>query len=74
MCVERRTHGSEGAGGQQCPLATRPFHATEEGIKKAKTVLEAWIQDIGLELKPSKTKITHTFLEYQGNVGFDFLG
>jgi RNA-directed DNA polymerase len=50
------------------------FHATEEGIKKAKTVLEAWIQDIGLELKPSKTKITHTFLEYQGKVGFDFLG
>ena len=50
------------------------FHATEEGINKAKEVIEAWIQDIGLELKPSKTKITHTFQEYQGNVGFDFLG
>jgi RNA-directed DNA polymerase len=50
------------------------FHATEEGVKKAKAVLEAWLQDIGLELKPSKTRITHTLEEYQGNVGFDFLG
>jgi RNA-directed DNA polymerase len=50
------------------------FHATEEGVKRAKTVLEAWLVDMGLALKPSKTKITHTFLEYQGNVGFDFLG
>jgi RNA-directed DNA polymerase len=32
------------------------------------------LQDIGLELKPSKTKITHTLVPYQGNVGFDFLG
>jgi RNA-directed DNA polymerase len=29
---------------------------------------------MGLELKPSKTKITHTLHEYQGQVGFDFLG
>jgi len=50
------------------------FHPTEEGVKKAKAVLEAWLQDIGLELKPSKTRITHTLEEYQGNVGFDFLG
>jgi RNA-directed DNA polymerase len=27
-----------------------------------------------LELKPSKTKITHTLNEYNGNVGFEFLG
>jgi RNA-directed DNA polymerase len=50
------------------------FHATEEGVKKAKAVLEAWLRNIGLELKPSKTRITHTLHEYQGNVGFDFLG
>ena len=50
------------------------FHSTEEGVKKAKEVLEAWIQDIGLELKPSKTRITHTLRSYQGTVGFDFLG
>src|SRR5947209_19395465 len=50
------------------------LHPTLEGVKKAKAVLETWLQDIGLELKPSKTRITHTLHEYQGNVGFDFLG
>jgi len=50
------------------------LHATLEGVEKAKRVVETWLQDIGLELKPSKTKITHTCTPYQGNVGFDFLG
>ncbi|HYU74739.1 MAG TPA: reverse transcriptase domain-containing protein, partial [Ktedonobacteraceae bacterium] len=49
-------------------------HPTEEGIVKAKAVLEAWIKDMGLEMKPSKTRITHTLQEYQGTRGFDFLG
>ena len=30
--------------------------------------------DIGLELKPSKTRISHTLEEVNGNKGFDFLG
>jgi RNA-directed DNA polymerase len=50
------------------------LHPTEAGVKKAKAVLETWLTDIGLELKPSKTRITHTLREYQGTVGFDFLG
>ncbi|HEU5380062.1 MAG TPA: group II intron reverse transcriptase/maturase [Ktedonobacteraceae bacterium] len=50
------------------------FHPTEQGVLKAKAVIEAWIKDIGLEMKPSKTRITHTFHEYQGTTGFDFLG
>src|SRR5258708_14901793 len=29
---------------------------------------------MGLELKPSKTRITHTLQEYQEQVGYDFLG
>ena len=29
---------------------------------------------MGLELKPSKTKITHTLNDHEGSVGFDFLG
>jgi RNA-directed DNA polymerase len=29
---------------------------------------------MGLELKPSKTRISHTLHKYEGNVGFDFLG
>jgi len=50
------------------------FHPTVEGVKKAQEVLTAWLADMGLELKPSKTKITHTLKPYQGAVGFDFLG
>lgn len=29
---------------------------------------------MGLELKPSKTRIAHTLNEHEGKVGFDFLG
>jgi RNA-directed DNA polymerase len=29
---------------------------------------------MGLRLKPSKTRVTHTLDEHEGNVGFDFLG
>lgn len=50
------------------------FHQTEAGVKKAQDVLETWLADMGLELKPSKTQITHTLTPYQGKVGFDFLG
>ena len=50
------------------------FHATEEGVEKAREVLETWLADMGLELKPSKTRIAHTLWEYQGRAGFDFLG
>jgi RNA-directed DNA polymerase len=50
------------------------LHATEEGVKRAQTVLEPWLTDRGLALKPSKTKITHTLRPYQGTVGFEFLG
>lgn len=50
------------------------FHQTEEGVKKAQAVLETWLADMGLELKPSKTQITHTLTPHQGKVGFDFLG
>jgi RNA-directed DNA polymerase len=41
----------------------------------AKAVIEGFLKDIGLELKPSKTRICHTFEEYEGEKpGFDFLG
>jgi hypothetical protein len=29
---------------------------------------------MGLELKPSKTRLTHTLDKLEGNVGFEFLG
>lgn len=50
------------------------FHEKEEEIHKAKRVVEEWVKEIGLELKPSKTRFSHTLRVYEGNVGCDFLG
>jgi RNA-directed DNA polymerase len=50
------------------------LHPDLEIIKGCKTAMEEWLKDMGLELKPSKTKLTHTLEAYEGNVGFDFLG
>jgi RNA-directed DNA polymerase len=50
------------------------LHPTEAGIVKARQIAEAWLKDMGLELKPSKTTITHTLNRYEGKVGFNFLG
>jgi RNA-directed DNA polymerase len=43
-------------------------------ILKCKEVIENWLKEIGLELKSSKTNITHTMIDYKGKKGFDFLG
>lgn len=43
-------------------------------IEQAKDIISAWLKNMGLELKPSKTHITHTLEPYQEMVGFDFLG
>ncbi len=78
-------HGMETAILQAYKVKERPqvvryaddfaiFHPTEEGVKKAQTVVESWLREIGLELKPSKTRISHTLTPYQGNIGMDFLG
>lgn len=51
------------------------LHPTEEGIFKAQQILTAWLADMGLELKPSKTRMVHTLrTDYPGGKGFDFLG
>lgn len=47
------------------------LHPTQKGIEKARQVIETWLATMGLELKPSKTRITHTL---EGEAGFDFLG
>lgn len=49
-------------------------HPDLEVVQQCKTALGEWLKNVGLELKPSKTRITHTLEEYDGNVGFDFLG
>ena len=44
-------------------------------VHKCKEVISKWLTKIGLELKPSKTKITHTLKDYENEkAGFDFLG
>ncbi|WP_319423633.1 group II intron reverse transcriptase/maturase [Pleurocapsa sp. FMAR1] len=53
------------------------IHKSLEVIQKCRELISYWLKDIGLELKPSKTRIAHTLIpEYSedGKVGFDFLG
>jgi 5-methylcytosine-specific restriction endonuclease McrA len=51
------------------------LHENLEVILQVKEEIEKWLVDIGLELKPSKTRIAHTLKEYEGEkAGFDFLG
>ncbi len=57
------------------------LHPDLEVIYKAKAAIEAWLQPVGLELKPEKTRICHTLnqlkvpeSELTVPPGFDFLG
>lgn len=43
-------------------------------VQASQQFLSEWLSGIGLELKPSKTRITHTLVPHEGQVGFDFLG
>ena len=51
------------------------LHEDIKVVLQAKTIIQEWLSQIGLELKPEKTRIAHTLEEYEGNKGgFDFLG
>jgi RNA-directed DNA polymerase len=50
------------------------LHRNLAVIGKIQKIVSQWLADMGLELKPSKTRITHTLREHEGAVGFDFLG
>jgi RNA-directed DNA polymerase len=50
------------------------LHPDRSGVERAQQVATEWLRGMGLELKPSKTRISHTLLEQEGTVGFDFLG
>ena len=44
-------------------------------VEQCKEIIEVWLSNIGLELKPSKTKLAHTLYEHENEQpGFDFLG
>ena len=51
------------------------LHEDIEVVLQAKAVIQEWLNQVGLELKPEKTKISHTLEECEGSQpGFDFLG
>jgi len=44
-------------------------------VQRCKEIISEWLKSMGLELKPSKTRLAHTLEEYEGNTpGFNFLG
>jgi RNA-directed DNA polymerase len=43
-------------------------------IERVHGIVAEWLATIGLELKPSKTRTTHTLHSHNGTPGFDFLG
>ena len=51
------------------------LHEDIKVVQQSKILIQGWLNHLGLELKPEKTKIAHTLEEYEGNrSGFDFLG
>lgn len=50
------------------------LHSDRAILEESANDITAWLKEIGLELKPSKTKTTHTLTTVEGIVGFDFLG
>ncbi|VXD23843.1 group II intron reverse transcriptase/maturase [Planktothrix paucivesiculata] len=50
------------------------IHEDLSVVKKCQEIIDDWLGDMGLELKPSKTRLTHTLNEIEGSVGFEFLG
>ena len=53
------------------------LHANLAVVTRCREIISEWLKGIGLELKPEKTRLTHTFqpeLSEDGFAGFDFLG
>lgn len=50
------------------------LHEDLSVVKECQSIIQSWLKGIGLELKPSKTRICHTLENLDGRAGFDFLG
>jgi RNA-directed DNA polymerase len=50
------------------------LHEDLEVIKQCQVIIQDWLKEWDLELKPSKTCISHTLEPVEGKVGFNFLG
>lgn len=68
--VAKEFRRRERNGSYRVPLVVRyaddlvALDADEDLIHQFKEFIAKWLQDLGLELKPSKTKITHTLKHY----------
>lgn len=51
------------------------LHEDLSVVQRCQSLVHEWLKDMGLELKPSKTHISHTLKRYEAeDPGFDFLG
>jgi RNA-directed DNA polymerase len=53
------------------------LHEDKAVVQRCREIISDWLAGIGLELKPEKTRLTHTLqpeLSEDGKAGFDFLG
>jgi RNA-directed DNA polymerase len=50
------------------------LHRDRDEVVQAQALASTWLSEVGLALKPSKTRIAHTLQPMDGVVGFDFLG
>jgi RNA-directed DNA polymerase len=50
------------------------LHRDEQIVRQCQELVSTWLNERGLELKPSKTRITHTLSVPEGTPGFAFLG
>jgi RNA-directed DNA polymerase len=51
------------------------LHEDYSVVQSCREIISEWLKDIGLELKPSKTRLTHTLHNVgKEKAGFDFLG
>nr|ADO19264.1 hypothetical protein Nfla_8201 [Nostoc flagelliforme str. Sunitezuoqi] len=51
------------------------LHENITVVQRCKEIISEWLLSMGLELKPSKTRLAHTLIQYeQEKPGFDFLG
>jgi RNA-directed DNA polymerase len=50
------------------------LHEDRHVVQQGQDLASAWLKPMGLELQPSKTRITHTLAVSEGTPGFDFLG
>ncbi len=50
------------------------LHENLTVVQRCQQIIAEWLKDMGLELKPTKTCISHTLTEHEEKVGFDFLG